>query len=57
MVTNDGYVICKQELALQNMPSVFDNCSLAGSVFCPFFHTSSVQYGQPVKKSYDNLHR
>ena len=49
-MTNDGCVICKQELALQNMPSVFNNCSLAGSVFCPFFHTSSVQYGQPVKK-------
>ena len=50
-MTNDGCVICKQELALQNMPSVFDNCSLAGSLFCPFFHTtSSVLYGQPVKK-------
>ena len=54
-MTNDGCVICKQELALQNMPSVFDNCSLAGSLFCPFFHTSSVLYGQPVKKIYDDL--
>ena len=36
-MTNDGCVICKQELALQNMPSVFDNCSLAGSLFCTFF--------------------